>query len=416
MISPVPAPPQTRRFEQKREAILDAAARLFNARGLRGATLSEVARSVGLITTSVTYYYRKKDDLAAACLLRATEVIDELIDRAEAAPTPEGKLRAFLRGFFAALAEVAEGERPEFVNFYDIFALTGRHSEAVFEAYTRLFRRIRQLFRTEADAVFDRREQNARAHLLLHLTLWTRHWAPRYEPEDYARAAERMSDILVHGLAGKGAVWAPPPLADLGLPERNAAEISREAFLRAATELVNQQGYHGASVEKISARLNVTKGSFYHHNETKADLVGDCFERSFEVIRQAQRAGTAAGGDGWTRLTGSVDALVRYQLSDHGPLLRYTALAAVPESLRPQAVVTLDRLSQRFAGMIVDGIADGSIRPADPGIAAQMVNGMISAAADLSRWVADATPDDASDLFARPLFEGLLRPAVRGGG
>jgi len=70
-------------------------------------------------------------------------------------------------------------------------------------------------------------------------------------------------------------------------------------------------------------------------NETKADLVGDCFERSFEVIGQAKRAGTAAGGDGWTRLTGAANAMVRYQLSDHGPLLRYTALAAVPESLLP---------------------------------------------------------------------------------
>ena len=76
----------------------------------------------------------------------------------------------------------------------------------------------------------------------------------------------------------------------------------------------------------------------------------------------------------------------------------------------------MDRLSQRFAGLIVDGIADGSIRPADPGIAAQMINGMISAGADLSRWVPHATPDDASILFAWPLFEGFRRPTDAGGG
>ncbi|MGZ8362699.1 MAG: TetR/AcrR family transcriptional regulator, partial [Caulobacteraceae bacterium] len=49
------SPGQTKRFERKREAILDAAARLFNQKGLKGATLAEVAQRVGLITTSVTY-------------------------------------------------------------------------------------------------------------------------------------------------------------------------------------------------------------------------------------------------------------------------------------------------------------------------------------------------------------------------
>ena len=75
---PTSAAPQTQRFERKREAILDAAARLFNQKGLKGATLAEVAQSVGLITTSVTYYYKKKEDLVVACLLRSIEVINDL--------------------------------------------------------------------------------------------------------------------------------------------------------------------------------------------------------------------------------------------------------------------------------------------------------------------------------------------------
>ena len=60
-----------------------------------------------------------------------------------------------------------------------------------------------------------------------------------------------------------------------------------EAFLRAATALVNEQGYRGASVDKISARLNVTKGSFYHHNDNKHDLISECFDRTFAVVRRA---------------------------------------------------------------------------------------------------------------------------------
>ncbi|MGG2362072.1 TetR/AcrR family transcriptional regulator, partial [Salmonella enterica] len=68
---PAPLTPQTRRYNQKRDAILDAAAVLFNQKGLKGTTLAAVADSVGLMTNSVTYYYRKKEELATAGLLRS---------------------------------------------------------------------------------------------------------------------------------------------------------------------------------------------------------------------------------------------------------------------------------------------------------------------------------------------------------
>jgi AcrR family transcriptional regulator len=410
-MSTAPARAQTRKFELKRETILDAAATLFNRKGLRATTLGDVAESVGLITTSVTYYYKKKDDLAAACILRGLEVIDELIAQAEQAQGEE-RIRSFVRLFFALLKDIAEGRRPDITNFMDFQALRSRQSETVSEGYTSLVRRLRRLAAPIADAHFDRAQQSLRANLLLRLVLWARHWLHRYEPEDYPRAAERMSDILLNGLAAKGSEWRPRELPIPASDAASPAEVSRDAFLRAATQLVNEQGYHGASVAQIAARLNVTKGSFYHHNETKADLVGECFERSFEVIRRAQRAAIEQGGVGWDEITATVQALVRYQLSDQGPLLRPSAFAALPEALRPHAERSLDRLTERFAGMIVDGVADGSIRPVDPSIAAELVNEMISAAS--SRFAAivrqSLGADDSWATLARPLLMGMWKP------
>ncbi len=409
-MSAPPARAQTRKFELKRETILDAAATLFNRKGLRATTLGDVAESVGLITTSVTYYYKKKDDLAAACILRGLEVIDELINQAEAFP-PEERVPAFVRLFFVTLEQIAAGRRSDITNFMDFQALRGRGSDAVGEGYINLVRRLRKLAAPIAEAGFDRAQQNVRANLLLRLVLWSRHWLHRYEPEDYPRASERMTDIMLNGLAAPGVGWSPRALPPLGLQTVDPAEVSRDAFLRAATQLVNEQGYHGASVSQIAARLNVTKGSFYHHNETKADLVGECFERSFDVIRRAQRAAIDAGGSGWDQITASVQALVRYQLSDQGPLLRPSAFAALPETLRPHAERSLDRLTERFAGMVVDGVADGSIRPVDPSIAAELVNETISAAS--SRFAATETkrvgPDDGWAALARPVLMGMWK-------
>lgn len=47
--------PQTKRFEEKRELILNAAALLFNERGVRGATFADIAGKVDLVPNSVTY-------------------------------------------------------------------------------------------------------------------------------------------------------------------------------------------------------------------------------------------------------------------------------------------------------------------------------------------------------------------------
>jgi AcrR family transcriptional regulator len=187
-----------------------------------------------------------------------------------------------------------------------------------------------------------------------------------------------------------------------------AGEDRRDGFLRAATALVNELGYRGASIEKISARLNVTKGAFYHHNADKQEVIVACFERTFDVIRRAQNAAGEIGSNGWARLCCAISTLVRFQLSEQGPLLRTSALHSVGQAVRTDMVIRMNRLSDRFAAFIVDGTMDGSIRPVDPIVAGELVGAMINAAAELTRWVPGITAETAPELYARPLLTGIL--------
>ena len=404
-------PLQTARYERKREAILEAAATLFNARGLNGTTIADVAQGVDLTTTSITYYYRKKEDLAAACLIRAIETIDDLVTQADVEQTAPARLTAFIKLYFAVQAEIVEKRQPAMINFWDLRAMAGAGAEPPARAFSDLFRRFRGWFADAAGPVLPRIEQNARAHLVFSAFLWSREWLHRFEPEDYGRAADRFADVLINGVAGASADWSlttrdPPP------PRLATTEVSRDAFLRAATELVNEQGYRGASVDRISAKLSVTKGSFYHHNENKDDLVAQCFYRTFDVIRAAHRAAPLDKGTGWARLCQVTASLVSHQLSEQGPLLRYSALSAMPEAMRPGLMRDFDRLSQRTAGILVDGMADGSIRAVDPMIAAQLITGVVNAAAELRHWAHDATEKTAAELFARPCLVGVFAPAA----
>ena len=54
----IPGNAATARYAAKKEAILAAATTILNRQGVKGMTLADVAAEVGLITTSVTYYYR----------------------------------------------------------------------------------------------------------------------------------------------------------------------------------------------------------------------------------------------------------------------------------------------------------------------------------------------------------------------
>ncbi len=400
---------QTRRFLEKREAILDAAARLFNRRGIRGTTLSDVAQSVGLVTNSVTYYFRKKDDLALACVFRSVEVFDELLTEAEKARTPELRITAFVTGFFRLLADVETGVRPQFINFSEVNALSATRAD-VATLYAQMFRRVRGLIGTDSRLGLSRSERNARANLLFTLTQWTRVWITRYEATGYARAARHASDILLNGIGGPAAIWMPPVLPTLARSQVEE-DISPDAFLRVATRLINEEGYRGASVERISAALKVTKGSFYHHNDNKDDLIVDCFARTFDVIRRAQSAADECE-NGWYRLNAAAAALVKYQLSNDGPLLRITARSGLPEAAAEQTLRTMNRLSEHFASVVVDGVMDGSVRPIDSAIAAQMISGMVNASASIRRWVPEATIHNVADLYARPLFMGILCTSV----
>ncbi len=401
---------QTARYERKREAILEAAAELFNARGLGGATLADVAQQVGLTTTSVTYYYRRKEDLAAACVMQAIESINDLLTLANREPTPAARLARFVDLHMSFLEDVGQGRRPALINFWDLRAMTGTGAETARQEFSDLFRRFRQWFADPAGPTFLRAEQNARAHLVFSAFLAAKEWVDRFEPEDYGRCAEALTDVLIGGLAHTGSTWS---MIDATLPpELLTAENPREAFLRAATELVNEHGYRGASVDRISAKLSVTKGSFYHHNDTKDELVAECFQRSYAVMRDAHRAVPRSLGSGWARLGAIAGRLVRFQRSERGPLLRYSALAAMPAAMRPALMAESDRLAQRTAGVIVDGIVDGSIRAVDPTLAAFFVVGMVNAAAELHHWVHDVSEEAAISSFVQPSLLGVFTPAA----
>ncbi len=401
--------PADSRYARKQQAILAAASEILNRDGIKGMTLANVASRVGLITTSVTYYFRKKEDLAVACFLDAIARIDALVEQALQESDPPVRIQQLLKLWLKLRHRIAAGEEPPITLFGDIRTLQKPQRTIVGEAYRRFFDKLCALFESPEYAWMDATQRAARAHILSEQVFWAVIWLRRYDPDDFDRVRERMCDILLHGLAGPGREWRRirVPLEQMleGAPPESAAQ---ETFLIAATQLINERGYRGASVEKISERLNVTKGSFYYHHDAKDDLVVACFNRSFDTMRRIQRAVLAQGENEWERLMTLAAALIAYQMSERGPLLRTSALIALPMPMRQEMIEAYGRISNRFAGIIADGIASGSMRAVDPTIGAQMLSATLNACAEYRWWVPDASGEQADELYAKPLLMGLF--------
>ena len=412
MLVSVPTPsspqPQTARFQEKRESILGAAALLFNERGVKGATLSAIAANVGLATNSVTFYYRKKEDIATACFLRAIAAIDAVAVAAAGGPTIHARLTHFFRNYSLLLSAMELGEQPPLVYFNDLRALPSPQLEAVFGAYINLFRRVRSLLKGAETVSLSRDDLNARAHIILSVANSVRAWFWRYEADEYTHIVDRVVDVLMNGFNGAESSWNVTQ-RELRWTLATGTSETADSFFRAANLLVNEQGYRGASIDKISAKLNVTKGAFYHHHDNKQNLISECFERTFSVVREALNLAETATGAGWDRACAAARILVRYQLSENGPLLRSSAISALPDQEHRDSVRrTMTRLTERMARMVVDGMIDSSVRPLDASVAAQISVGLIDAAAELTRWVPAASPDNVSELYVRPIFLGIL--------
>ena len=393
------------KFDRKKETVLAAAARIFNRDGVRGATLADVAAEVNLNIKSLRYYFTRKDDLAAAAFLRAIDVYSNLIAEASRARSAEERVRTFIRLYFDLARGIASGEVAPFLHFGDIRSLSEPQATPIFAAFVDMFRSLRRLVTTPELEAAGRRAVNARTHLFLSQMLWSVVWIERYEADDLPRAGERMADILINGLAAAPST-STPRVSRLQIARPDAIASPQYTFLRAATALINDQGYRGASIDRIAASINMTKGAFYHYHDAKDEVVVACFERTFEMIRGAQAVSETIEG-GLDRVAHSACLLIYHQLTEAGPLLRTSALTALPAEIRNRMTRKLDRLTSRFADVVSDGIIDGSVRPCDAWIAAQMVTAAINAAEELPRWLPEIGPEDALEVYARPSIYGL---------
>lgn len=393
----------SQRYAEKRERIIDAAIRIMNDRGVHGLKVADLARAVELNTSSITYYFRFKEQIAAAAFEDTLARIERLVEVAAAEPTPQRRVASYVAQYFDLYLRMYRNTGPQIADLSDMRALEDEVRLPLTGQYSRIFRGIRGFF---GEAGSDERQalNTARAQVLTETIYWLRVWAFDYSYGDLERVQRRILDIFEHGLTVPGNAWNPEMLQIDRVGELPPA---RAAFLRVATRVISGRGYRGASVERIAAELNVTKGSFYHHLDAKDDLVLDCYRSSYAAFNNVLQADVV--GSQWHKLTSVIATLLDMQLAGDWPLLRTTALLTLPPEARSDVLARSNRVALSIAGIISDGINDGTIGAVDPLIAAQIVLPGLNAAYEQHKWAQRfGRQSRAIELYASTLAFGLF--------
>ena len=397
---------KTAKFIARRNRLIDAAATLINQHGLKGMTFANVAELVDMNQNSLAYYFKRKEMLAHAAYMETLGRIADKVAEAATRPDPRARLNHYLHLVFAAQRGMRTGEERPMTVLTGMSSLPEPYRAEATELYQSVLRGMRDWF-GPATQPEDLAVNTARAHVVLEGVLWLPVWLRFYAIEDFDRVERRMFEVWERGVAPAGSALVHMSFARATPPEPRQ-EVDIDAFLRAATRLINRDGYRGASVDRIAAELRVTKGSFYHHLEGKDDLVLACFQRSYETIARALSDAGAAGGTMWDRLSRALTALIEVQFSGDAPLMRTTALATLPATHRGEVISQSNIFALRFAGVIIDGISEGSIRPVDPLIASQMAMAMLNRAVDLQEWATRLGPARATAIYAEIFAHGML--------
>ena len=403
---------KTRRFQQKREMILDAAATLINQHGVRGMTFVDVAQLVDLNTTSITYYFKRKELLAAAVLRRSLDRLEALIENAGCGKTQQERIQRYVQANFDLQVAIINQEEHPIAILSEMRALNEPYNLELRVRYVQVFRKLRAFF-DPPKSDDEQTLSTIRTHVLVQSMFWMPAWISQYSPSDYPRVYRRLMEVFEHGIAKDDACWVPRILSIDETSLKIGIEGMPSNFARAATFLVNGRGYRGASVEQIASALNVTKGSFYHHLEAKDELVLECFRCAYSRVSMVQRAAMEAGGDYWQKIVSATATLLDIQLFSEFPLMRMTVLQSLPAELREDVIAGSHRMARRFAGMMIDGISEGSIKAIDPLIASQALMGVLNSAYDLRDWIQMMPPQKAFTFYGSTIAFGLFADPAR---
>ena len=216
------ARPRSAGYDDHRDQILAAAARLFATSGYAATTMNDVAAACGLSKATLYHYVRDKHDLLAkvsrAHVQRLEALVAEVLARGL---PPQQRLMALIDCFMAAYADAQHEHR---VLTEDVKFLQPGPQGEVLDGQRRVVAAFADAIAAARPELGGRPLAGALAMLLFGMMNWTFTWLRAAGPLSYEAVARMVSELFFGGLP---AVQAPPSPPRRPETAHRAAALSR---------------------------------------------------------------------------------------------------------------------------------------------------------------------------------------------
>ncbi len=200
-----------------------------------------------------------------------------------------------------------------------------------------------------------------------------------------------------------------------------SAEERREEILGVARALFMRRGYDGTSVRDVIDAIGISKGAFYHHFDSKADLLVALTEALADELTEQLSGLVDEPLDALAKLNAYFTMIEGFKAYRVGQLIDVARAIYAPGNLVLRTTLHQQHVSRAapiLARVIAQGVEEGVFVSEDPELTALMTLRMGShLKADLMGPVVSGQPLVAEsllarvDLFARHLERMLGAPA-----
>lgn len=402
VVEPVPpVPPALRRggrpkeaglAERRRQQIIDAAIVVFPEKGYEGTSMLDLTREAGVGQGTVYRYFTGKrdilDHLFDHCvglvidrvkpqrMMEPAKSVDELVER--------------FRSVGSELFDLVE-TNPELVKL--AFVEAGAVDDELRDRVLGLERMVtgfidRALARAAREGLIEPTRHTpflARAILMLLIPGVVVALRGQGSADVRARYVDEIGRFLRRALRSGGPVrFTPQDVAELdlppvGIPVGAAGPSRRTQLVRAAYDVMLDQGYQSIGVADIVAKAGVSHGTFYNYFKNKREILDAVIDLLFDSVRvsvEAIQSSPAEDIDAYARQLAGIYKLVWLTGRDDPALMNFVALTVpgVDEA-------AIQRLLGAFLGFsgggtphLANGVARGYVRAdCDAAIAGEIV-------------------------------------------
>lgn len=179
--------------------------------------------------------------------------------------------------------------------------------------------------------------------------------------------------------------------------------------MKTAAQLFLEKSYGRTSLDDVANRLYITKPAIYHYFHNKEDILLGCYRWGTTLIEESLNKIAAQYGTGLEKVEAFIYAYANAMTVNFGRCVMRLDEGDLSGTARAEVRAYKRKIDRRLRSFIQEGIADSSIAPCDPKIAAFSIAGALNW---ICMWYEPAgtmTAEEIASQFARTLTQGLAR-------